>query len=177
MSAQKAFARAAELAAASKKDALVASVSLAAAIKNQQAKSKEFSALESEVQLARARRDAAAITAHQVFVDAERTKTLNSAKVLSAQKAASVSEDELKVKIAAAAIASKNLKVAAETRSSKQNAAIVAVAAFEQSKAALKKCQLSAAQSEAAAHDAESLSDAAARVADEAIRTFMSRKQ
>jgi hypothetical protein len=168
---------AAASAAATKKAAAAAATALAAATKDSAVKSKQLAALNASVKQARAARDAAAVAASKALAEAERTKSLNSAKLAAAQKAAKAAEADLKVKIAAAAVASRLLRVAGQTRSVQQSAAVRADDAFSKAKTVLNKLQLKAATSKAAAHAAEVESLKAARLANSALKTFLARKQ
>jgi hypothetical protein len=177
VSAEQASKSAAAQAAAAKKAAAAAAAALAAAVKDHASKLKELDALNAAVKKAQAVRDAAAVAQRTALAQVAQTKSANSAKLSAAQKAAHAAEVDLQAKIKAAAVASKLLRIAGQTRKAKQSAAIAAAAAFSKVERDLKALQLHAAQSKAASLAAEANSVKAARDANAALKKFLARKQ
>jgi hypothetical protein len=170
--------KAAELNAESAKhSAKLASDSLAAAVQNLAKKDKELKELEHVVEDARKARDAAAAAAAQALKEAETTKTLNSAKLAAAHNAAVAAEADLKAKVAAAAVASRDLRVAGAFREQKQKLALAADADFVDAERKFKNLQHAAELSKKAADRAESESHAAAVAAAAALKAYLARQQ
>lgn len=176
--ASSAASKAAELKAASAKEsAKVAAASLAASVKNLAEKDKKLKELNVVVEQARKARDVASAAAAKALKEAEATKTLNSAKLAAAHKAAVAAEADLKAKIAAAAVASRNLRVAGSTRLQKQKLAVAADAAFVDAKGKFDALQKAAAASKKVAAAAESDSIKAAIAAKAALKVYLARRQ
>lgn len=177
VAAEQASKSAAAQAAAAKKAASAAAAALAAAVKDHALKLKELDALNAAVKKARAVRDAAAAAQRTALAQVAQTKSANSAKLSAAQKAAHTAEVDLKAKVKAAAVASRLLRIAGQTRKAKQSAAIAAAAAFSKVEHDLKSLQLHAAKSKAASLVAEANSVKAAREANAALKNYLARKQ
>jgi hypothetical protein len=174
---EKAFQAAKAQALAAKKSAATAAAALAVAIKDHDQKMKEMSALKAAVKAALAIRDAAAAAMHKASADEQRSKSMNSAKLLHAQRMAKDAGNDLKLKIAAAAVASKQLRIALQIRKVRQSAAVIADSAFSKAKDALKAVQLRAAKSSAEARIAEVNSAKASRAANDALKKLLASKQ
>ncbi len=176
--AASAASKAAELKAASAKEsAKAAAASLAASVKNLAEKDKKLKELNVVVEQARKARDVASAAAAKALKEAEATKTLNSAKLAAAHKAAVAAEADLKAKIAAAAVASRNLRVAGSSRLQKQKLAVAADAAFVDAKGKFDALQKAAAASQKVAAAAESDSLKAATAAKAALKVYLARRQ
>jgi hypothetical protein len=176
--AASAASKAAQLKAASAKEsAKAATASLAASIKNLSEKDKKLKELNLVVEQARKARDVASAAAAKAMKEAQATKTLNSAKLAAAHKAAAAAEADLKAKIAAAAVASRNLRIAGSSRLRKQKLAVAADAAFVDAKSKFKALQEAATKSKKAAVSAESDSLKAAIAAKAALKVYLARRQ
>jgi hypothetical protein len=175
--AEKASAAAAANAVSAKATAAAAADALAVAIKDHSRKMKEHNALDAAFKHALSVRDAAAVAVHKASIAVQITSSSNSAKLHAAQDSAKAAEADLKIKIAAAAVASRELKIAGQIRRAKQSAAVVADAAFLKAQDALKASQSRADESKAAASAAAANSVKAARAAGDALKKLMALKQ
>jgi hypothetical protein len=173
-----AASKAAQVKAASAKEAAsLAAKALALSVKNLSEKQSKLKELNIVVDQARKARDVAAAAAAKALKEAQATKTLNSAKLAAAHKAAVAAEADLKAKIAAAAVASRNLKVAGASRLKKQKLAVAADAAFVDAKGKFKALKEAADKSRKAAAAAESESLKAAISAKSALKLYLARRQ
>ncbi len=173
-----ATSKAAQLKADSAKaSAKLAASALAESVKALAEKEKGYNQLKVDVEQARKARDAAAAAAAKALKEAEATKTLNSAKLASAHKAAAAAEADLKAKIAAAAVASRDLRVAGALRLQKQKLAVAADAAFVEANGKFKLLQTTASKSKNAADSAQDESRKAAVTAKEALKVYLARQQ
>ena len=157
--------------------AKLAASALAESVKALAAKEKSYNQLKVDVEQARKARDAAAAAAAKALKEAEATKTLNSAKLASAHKAAAAADADLKAKIAAAAVASRDLRVAGALRLQKQKLAVAADAAFVEANGKFKLLQTTASKSKHAADSAQDESRKAAITAKEALKVYLARQQ
>ena len=173
-----AASKAAQLKAASAKEsATLAAKALALSVKTLSEKQSKLKELNVVVDQARKARDVAAAAAAKALKEAEATKTLNSAKLAAAHKAAAAAEADLKAKIAAAAVASRSLRVAGASRLRKQKLAVAADAAFVAAKGKYKTLKEAAIKSSKAAAAAESESQKAAISAKSALKVYLARRQ
>lgn len=173
-----AASKAAQLkATAAKESANLAAKALALSAKNLSEKESKLKELNIVVDRARKARDVAAAAAAKALKEAQVTKTLNSAKLAAAHKAAVDAEADLKAKIAAAAVASRNLRVAGASRLQKQKLAVAADAAFVDAKGKFIALKVAADKSRKAAAAAESESLKAAISAKTALKVYLARRQ
>ncbi len=173
-----AASKAAQLKAASAKEsATLAAKALDLSVKTLSEKQSKLKELNIVVDQARKARDVAAAAAAKALKEAEATKTLNSAKLAAAHKAAVAAEADLKAKIAAAAVASRSLRVAGASRLRKQKLAVAADAAFVAANGKFKTLKEAAIKSSKAAAAAESESQKAAMSAKSALKVYLARRQ
>ncbi len=157
--------------------AKLAASSLAESVQALAEKENKYHQLKIDIEHARKARDAAAAAVAKALKGAKATKTLNSAELASAHKAAAAAEAYLKAMVAAAAIASHDLRVADALRLQKQKLALAADAAFEDANGKLKLLQMNASKTRSAAVSALNESRKAATAAMVALKVYLARQQ